>query len=486
MSRRFINIVLTFLLIVSSVVLTLSFSSSTKAAGVRIGIIGDSNSDEYRADDNRAGGTQYAATTLSWDELLVTKKGFDLGVWGTWGGERRTGYKNNWARSGATSDSMIQNGQHTGLSLQISAGEIDYAFIFIGSNDFHTWNGTYTEVYNGTLSDADLQTKVNRIISNITTAVDTLKQPGSAQVILMNYADPGMSADFMQQFPDATKRQRVTNAINQINQGLTQLATSRGIILVDLGEFGSSLLARIDANGNIIVGGEAINAVVHGDEPHHLQLGDSVGHMGTVASGFMANLLGSALANGNTTLFVPFTDAELLVNAGIVLATPTPTVSPTPTPTATPTPTIEPTATPTPTVSPTPTPTATPTVTPTPTPATKTVRIVARRNSSSRRYVIFDGIKENGATKTEVNSSRFAYSTGWTYSGSLGESNSPFRYTTTDGRTVTFTTTASSVDILTIRRPEMGSFDIYVNNVFKVRYNAYNPTQQFVSVSVPL
>jgi lysophospholipase L1-like esterase len=499
MGKKYFNLLLLFLLAASVFILRATYTlESVNAATVRIGIIGDSNSDEYRAEDNRAGSTIYAPTTLSWDELLVDKKGFDLGVWGSWGGERRSGYKNNWARSGATSDSMIQNGQHTGLAAQIAAGEVDYAFIFIGSNDFHTWNGTYAEVYNGTLSDVDLQSKVNRIIGNITTAVDTLKQAGSAQVLLTNYADPGTSADFIQQFPDATKRQRVTNAITQINQGLSQLATSRTITLIDLSSFGSSLLGRIDANGNIIVGGEQINAVVHGDEPHHFQLGDSVGHMGTVGSGILANFFGTALANGNTTLFTPFTDAELLANAGIVPVSPTPTptvvptITPTPTvvPTATPTPTIVPTPTPTivptptPTVAPTPTPTITPT--PTPTPVTKTIKITARRNNSSQIYTIFDGIRENGVTSTEVTSTRFTYTSGWTYLSSMGVNNSPLRYSTTDGNSITFTSKASSIEIMTVKRPEMGSFDIYVNNVFKVRYNANSQTASFVNVTVPL
>jgi hypothetical protein len=59
--------------------------------------------------------------------------------------------------------------------------------------------------------------------------------------------------------------------------------------------------------------------VVHGDEPHHLQLGDGVGHLGTVGSGLIANFYASALS-------IPtFTDAELLANAGIGSTSPAPT-----------------------------------------------------------------------------------------------------------------------------------------------------------------
>ena len=63
------------------------------------GILGDSVSDEYRADDNRGGA--YGPTTLNWMELLVRYRGLDSGPWGTRSAPRRTGYEYNWARSGA-------------------------------------------------------------------------------------------------------------------------------------------------------------------------------------------------------------------------------------------------------------------------------------------------------------------------------------------------------------------------------------------------
>ena len=84
-----------------------------------IGIMGDSNSDEYRADDNRGG--EYAPTTLNWMEQLVLSRELNFGPWGTWGGPRRTGYEYNWARSGATAHSLITSGQHTGLAQQVAA-----------------------------------------------------------------------------------------------------------------------------------------------------------------------------------------------------------------------------------------------------------------------------------------------------------------------------------------------------------------------------
>ena len=52
-----------------------------------------------------------------------------------------------------------------------------------------------------------------------------------------------------------------------------------------------------------------------GDEPHHLVLGDNE-HGGTVASGLIANYFIGALAAAGITI-APFTDQEILANAGI-------------------------------------------------------------------------------------------------------------------------------------------------------------------------
>src|SRR5690606_37232945 len=78
------------------------------AAFVSWGALGDSNTDEYRAESNIGGGTAYAATTLNWLELLaddlgqdspaLNNRGLNFGAWsGTSRGEpRRRGFEYNW------------------------------------------------------------------------------------------------------------------------------------------------------------------------------------------------------------------------------------------------------------------------------------------------------------------------------------------------------------------------------------------------------
>ena len=56
--------------------------SNTDISSKGFGIMGDSTSDEYQADDHRGG--DYASTTLGWVEQLVKQRDLNFGPWGTW------------------------------------------------------------------------------------------------------------------------------------------------------------------------------------------------------------------------------------------------------------------------------------------------------------------------------------------------------------------------------------------------------------------
>jgi len=281
-----------------------------------VGILGDSSSDEYRADDNRGG--PYAATTLNWVEQLVQSRGLNFGPWGTWGEPRRTGYKYNWSRSGATAQSLIDSGAHLGLARQVANGEVSHVFIWIGGNDFATWNNTYANIYNGLVSNAELQARIESIVANISLAVDTVQQAGRVPMVMVALGDRGIAPDAIGQFPDATKRQRVTDAVNAVNEGLETLAAARGIELIDVNSFAISLRNRIDQNGVMRIGGQAIDLFGYGKEPHMGRLDDDDGHAGTVFSGLIANALFLEPFNrAYGTGLAPLTDEEILRAAGM-------------------------------------------------------------------------------------------------------------------------------------------------------------------------
>jgi hypothetical protein len=290
--------------------------TGTPVTSAGIGIMGDSESDEYRADDARGG--EYSATTLNWMEQLVLRRGLNFGAWGTWGEPRRTGYEYNWARSGATTSSLLSLGEATGLAKQVAEGKVSYVFLWIGDNDFHLTNGTYKEIYDGSLSDSQLQDKINQTIKNITTAVDTVLAAGPVKMVVVTIADKSLSPEALVLFPDASKRKRFSDAVNAVNAGIENLATTRHITVVDTNKFARSVIDRVDDLGFLEVGSQKINLFIHGNEPHHVQLGDSSGHPGTVASGLIANALFIEPFNQSFGLNIqPLSDEEILLDAGI-------------------------------------------------------------------------------------------------------------------------------------------------------------------------
>jgi hypothetical protein len=272
------------------------------------GVMGDSDTDEYRADDGRGG--SYGATTFNWVELLSRYRGLNFGSWGARAYPRRSGYEFNWALSGARADDVLSGGQASGLAQQVANGDVSVALLMIGGNDFAAWNGTYDEVYSGAVSGAALTAKIDAIVSDIAQALDIVRAAGPVQLYVATMKERATPA----QFPDATKRQRVTDAVAAVNNGMVAVAAARGVQVVDLTSMTQMVLARMDGLGNIIVGGERITLLTNGDEPHHLQLFDT--HAGTVASGLLANHIAGYYNLGGAGI-PPFTDAEILENAGI-------------------------------------------------------------------------------------------------------------------------------------------------------------------------
>jgi hypothetical protein len=293
---------------------------SLAAGPVHLGIMGDSNSDEYRAEDNNRGG-KYASTTLNWDEQLQRYRGIDMGAWGKWSGTRRHGYEYNWALTGATAEDVVDTGQSAGLAQQVASGRINTVVLYVGANDFAVWNKTYAKIYAGALAGQTLRNYINRIVSSIATAIDKVRTNDAVNVIVANLQDRGQSSGFIPHFPDPAKRQAASNAIVAVNAGLDiVVGARRHVVLVDLYNYVNAPenKARINlARGTIAVGGEEISFIAADDEPHHVMLSDDE-HSGTVVQCLAANYLFINPLNSNFGQSIkPFTDQECLAHAAI-------------------------------------------------------------------------------------------------------------------------------------------------------------------------
>ena len=312
-------------------VLTLVFSfllatssASQAQTKIRLGILGDSS--------------EYAAVTLNWTELIVNSGRFDLGPWGVRSEPRRTGYEYNWSRTGAETHDIISSGALNGMVSHIQQGDVDIVFYTIGGNDFAYYRDG-ADIYSGAISGASLTYKLDNIKADMTTAVNTLLDADSElPIIVTTLADPGGSPSNIVNFPDPAKRQRVTDAINVVNQHIIQLANSSArITLADSDILLAEMMARMNQSGKIIVGEEEI-IFSSGAEPHYAVISDQI-HSGTVLNALYANLVIDGVNSALNTSIARFSDQEALTLAGILTST-------TPSPTATPSATLEPTSVP--------------------------------------------------------------------------------------------------------------------------------------------
>lgn len=287
---------------------------------IKVGVIGDSQTDAYRGTDNRGG--SYAAVSENWLELLVRYRGFDAGAWGAYAEPRRTDYARNWARSAANSEDLLSQGQHTGLAAQLDGAT--YAIVYIGTNDIRPDDPpqvryTYSTIYNDASNPATFY--ANPIASDVLDAVDALLAAGPAGVLLFDYANMNRDPDIADAWPNATNRARVTAVWTSINAQLRAGASSRGIALVEYDAWTAELLSRsaYETGGtyaSYTVWNQTITRDL-GDEPHHQQLADN--HFGTVLNWLLAGLVVETLNRAYGTgirRLLPFEPWDLVGFAG--------------------------------------------------------------------------------------------------------------------------------------------------------------------------
>lgn len=280
-----------------------------------VAILGDSQSDEYRADDNR--GYNYPAITLNWVELLQKERNVNFGPWGVWEEPRRTGYEYNWARTGNVSESMIESEHHIGVAEQIKQGKVNVVVIFIGANDFAPYilDDDYQAIYSGQLSDPVKKRKVNRIIADIKTAVYTIKDAGDVRILLVKIPDWGQHVGVQVAFPFPDQRSEVTAVIQDVNKEMDKLANEEGLMTLDINEVYKSIVYKTD-DGKMTVDGVTIERLLLNNNPKNFYLEDGV-HTGTVVNGFLANAIIEKLNIMTTSHILPLSEKEIREAAGL-------------------------------------------------------------------------------------------------------------------------------------------------------------------------
>ncbi|HKP55816.1 MAG TPA: hypothetical protein VJV78_03820 [Polyangiales bacterium] len=201
---------------------------------VRIGVIGDSLSDEYQ-------GAVSALPGLTWTEQVQADSRISMGAQelnpSVRGEPRNNGFALNWARFGQaaispqwsalTNDTRVPvnlrtdprlqtigsfDAQINGLAAQIAAGQVDVALVWVGHNDL------FIRSYIGYDGDGGQQAFFGALITKIITAAATLRAAASA--------DPG----------DIKAKVAIiglAGAASALNPSLSAAAANAGITYID-------------------------------------------------------------------------------------------------------------------------------------------------------------------------------------------------------------------------------------------------------------
>jgi len=291
------------------------------ASAASLGVMGDSLSDEYAEEG-------YGSYAENWVEQLELHAGIDLGPTaseagepgGSWGEPRRTGYAYNWARSGASSDTLLSDGQHSGLAAHVVSDGLEYAVLAIGANDFYPAGAAYSNIYNGTWSSATIQGYVNQRLANIDAALDVVL-PTGVELALVNAPDYGISPTVQSYYPDPLKREQVRSVIAQMNAGILRIAQRRRLVLIDMaGAIVAIFGPHASPNTTLSIGNVAIylqqGDTSGGGNPTAAFVDDGV-HPNTTLQGIIANVVMEALNIAYGANLSLFSEAEILAHRAL-------------------------------------------------------------------------------------------------------------------------------------------------------------------------
>jgi GDSL-like Lipase/Acylhydrolase family len=299
---------------------TLALTSIAAAQPMVLGVIGDSLSDEYFEETY-----SYAK---NWSVQLVQSRGVNMGQTAqaagrpgnSWGEPRRTGYEYVWARYGADSASSISDGQHTGLAAQVSPTGVTHAVVAIGANDFSPTTSVYFNIYFGLWSSTQTTNYSNTKVSEIRTITTTLRGAG-ANVVLANVVDFGLAPAARSVYGTASRRQRVADAVAQVNRGLATVARHQRVMLVDLSGLAYTILGQHSSPRQFLnIAGQSIQLLNRDTAAHANPLAgfvDDGAHPHTAVQGVFANVLMTALNQGWNLGLAPFSETEILTTAGL-------------------------------------------------------------------------------------------------------------------------------------------------------------------------
>lgn len=287
-------------LLLTMVVLAGCIAVPAWAQNFTVGTLGDSMTDM----ENPPGLTNY----YPWTRYAAQNIGLNFGPWGSWPDFRGADYQYNYAHGGATTSSMISEGQHTLLAAENP--KVSVASFLNGANDLAYWleNHAFWIKFQ---DNKDPRTYVTpTMIDNFNTAVNTVAgtvdNPTGTDMVVWGCPDimkmPKIKEVLWLTYPGTTSKYR--GAAVNFNNHMKSVAASRNWIYLDT----IGLEDVLCAGNSFTLAGVTIpyNSLFYSDKIHP----------GPVFTGLMANLFTRALNLKYGTSYPLLSDQQILTIAG--------------------------------------------------------------------------------------------------------------------------------------------------------------------------
>lgn len=287
---------------------------------VKLGAMGDSLTDEYAEESY-----SYAK---NWLEQVELYRGVNVGPTaaeagqsgGTWGEPRRRFFKHNWARSGATSTSLLSSGQHTGLAGQFATDGVTHSVLLIGANDFSPTSSAFFNIYHNLWSQTTINNYINTRVSNVQLIAGTIMSSGM-RLMVSNFLDYSVAPISRTLYPDPAKRERVSTVVREVNVRIRAMARNLQIPLVDVHGLTTAIYGtNADLNDTFWIGGQAIGLEDEDTTGNTNKLAGLVHdgvHPHTTLQGLFANVMMTGANICWNAGYEPFSEQEILSHAGV-------------------------------------------------------------------------------------------------------------------------------------------------------------------------
>jgi hypothetical protein len=279
-----------------------------------IGILGDSDSDEYQF--TAGDGLFKRNTARNWVELLAMRRRLDFGQLSSTsrGLPRTQGYEFNWALTGdaATGDRPERDlpAQLAGLISQVKSGDVTLVYSELGENDFGFGGngiGRYYDIAAGRLAGDALTGFIESVVGAIEDAVDQLQNAGDVRIVLSTIQDPTVWPLIGTAHTPAGRR--VSQAVQQANASIVEMANEKQVPVADIYGLGNLSLGANLMIGDVTIQSRGSSNNVRND-PRNFYV-DGI-HYGTVINGLYANVFIEAVNRAYNAGITPLSDQEIL------------------------------------------------------------------------------------------------------------------------------------------------------------------------------